>query len=79
MGKEATAFTPWSAYKWSSERGWSYTVRYTEACLGEDARILKSGVSVPGKIEIRWQTPDLIQDSYVFNTDTKLAAVLWQD
>ena len=79
MGEAATAFTPWSAYKWSSDRGWTYKAKYTEACLGEDARILKPNVSVPGKIEIRWQTPDFIPDSYVFNADTKLAAILWQD
>lgn len=78
MGEGATAFTPWSAYKWSSDRGWAYKAEYTEACLGEDARILTPGVSAPGKIEIRWQIPEFIDDSYVFGKDTNLIATLWK-
>ena len=78
MGKVATAFTPWSAYKWSSDRGWTYNAGYTEACLGGDARILKPGTSVPGRIEIRWQIPEFIDDTYVFEKDTSLVATLWK-
>lgn len=79
MGTKATAFTPWSGYRWSNTQGWSYGAAYTEACLGEDARTLVVGTQVKGKIEIRWQIPEFIDDSYVFEKDTNLIATLWKD
>ena len=79
IGAKATAFTPWSGYRWSDTQGWTYNVRYTEACLGEDARTLVVGTQVKGKIEIQRQIPEFIDDSYVFEKDTNLIATLWKN
>ena len=79
MGTEATAFTPWSGYRWSDTQGWSYKAGYAEACLGQDARTLVVGTRVKGKIEIQWQIPEFIDDSYVFREDTNLIATLWKN
>lgn len=78
VGAKATAFTPWASYSWSDTQGWAWGADYTEACLGEDARTLVVGTKVPGKIEIRWQIPEFIDDSYVFRENTKLVATLWK-
>ena len=79
MGAKATAFTPWSTYHWSNTQGWSWGAAYTEAALGQDARTLVVGTQVKGKIEIQWQIPEFIDDSYVFDKDTKLIATLWKN